>query len=262
MRFYLWASFQGVDWSQRRKCSWGRARRTSRSASRQTYLSRIFVKTCHGGRVEFYRNITVVFDVWETHTTCFGVSSLTIRVMRPRIRRPTAMPSTWSSSLWSRSSFSSRKCWQRPWCPRRRDGRSCCRSWLWNLGEQSLLRWEGCPVEIRHLPGKVWLRGIFCGLWAVFNWALIFYQIHQLPSSTPSRSSSSPQSFGDPRTPGASTLLRVILVTPKTRSGSFSDVDLGQSTCDWIANVSGNHSSACHTSVTQVTKEGTWQGNT
>ena len=167
MRLHLWASFQGVDWSQRRKCSWGRARRTSHSASRQTYLSRIFVKTCHGGRVEFYRNITVVFEnkkqkknscvryIRETHTTCFGVSSLTIRVMRPRIRRPTAMPSTWSSSLWSRSSFSSRKCWQRPWCPRRRDGRSYCRSWLWNLGGQSLLRWEGCPVEIRHLPGKV-----------------------------------------------------------------------------------------------------------
>ena len=39
--------------------------------------------------------VVVVVAAVETHTTFFGVSSLSSRVKRPRMRRPTAIPSTW-----------------------------------------------------------------------------------------------------------------------------------------------------------------------
>ena len=39
--------------------------------------------------------VVVVVAAVETHTTFFGVSSLSSRGKRPRMRRPTAIPSTW-----------------------------------------------------------------------------------------------------------------------------------------------------------------------
>ena len=109
-------------------------------------------------------------------------------------------------------------------------GRSCWRSWLQDLEELPTPRLEECQAKILHHPVHPKLGSFILHLMILNDLLdcggaekkgadldhddkrhgkLCFCKI----SSTKCRSSSAPQSFGEPRTPGDSMLLNVILAT-------------------------------------------------
>ena len=71
---YLWAFCQGVGWSRRRKCSWGRATRTSHSASRQTCVIFVIINGIMFVII-IVTIIIIIFDNVKISFSCSGSSS-------------------------------------------------------------------------------------------------------------------------------------------------------------------------------------------